>query len=78
MTADRTLLLSLRPRFAGSILAGTKTIEIRRRSHKAAGGTPIIRYVSSPVMAVVGTARLVAVHVLPVERPGVRFRAKLG
>ncbi|NJP31924.1 hypothetical protein [Micromonospora thermarum] len=58
MTTPRTLLLSLRPRFAEAILAGTKTIEIRRRPVNARPGTPVILYASSPLMAVVGTARL--------------------
>ena len=62
MTAGRTLLLSLRPRFADAILAGTKTIEVRRRPVNASAGTPIILYASSPLRAVVGTARLAAVE----------------
>lgn len=64
MTIQRTLLLSLRPRFAEAILEGRKSIEIRRRPVNAIPGTPIIIYASSPTMAVVGTARLgeVLVH----------------
>lgn len=58
MTTPRTLLLSLRPRYAQAILDGTKTIEIRRRPVNATPGTPIILYATSPERAVVGTARL--------------------
>lgn len=52
------LLLSVRPRFARAILDGTKTVELRRRWVRAAPGTPVIIYASTPTMAVVGTARL--------------------
>lgn len=62
MTIQRTLLLSLRPRFANAILSGGKTTEIRRRPVNAKPGTPIILYASAPTMAIVGTARLRAVH----------------
>lgn len=65
MRSPRTLLLSLRPRYATAILAGTKTIEIRRRPVIASAGTPIILYASSPQMAVVGTARLSGTTVCP-------------
>lgn len=57
----RTLLLSLRPRFAEAILTGDKATELRRRPINARPGTPIILYASSPVRAVVGTARLASV-----------------
>lgn len=78
MTTRRTLLLSLRPRFAESILAGTKTIEIRRRPVNAADGTPIILYASSPMMAVVGTTRLAAVHVMPVDAAWRKYSSEVG
>lgn len=58
MPEERALLLSVRPRFARAILAGTKTIEVRRRPVKARPGTRVIIYASNPTMAVVGTARL--------------------
>ncbi|MBO3736561.1 ASCH domain-containing protein [Actinoplanes flavus] len=78
MTAQRTLLLSLRPRFAAAILAGTKTIEIRRRPVNASPGTPIILYASSPQMAVVGTARLGSVTVCPPDDGWQRFHDEFG
>jgi predicted transcriptional regulator len=64
MTGVRTLLLSLRPRFAEAILSGAKTVELRRRPVNAQPGTPILLYASSPTMAIVGTARLRGVHTL--------------
>jgi predicted transcriptional regulator len=35
MTGHRSMLLSLRPRFADAILSGTKTVELRRQSVNA-------------------------------------------
>ena len=78
MTHQRTLLLSLRPRFAAAILAGTKTVEIRRRPVNAVPGTPIILYASSPQMAVVGTARLGEVTVCPPGDGWRRFHNEFG
>jgi predicted transcriptional regulator len=52
----RTLLLSVRPRFADAILAKTKTVEVRRRAIRARAGTRVVLYASAPVKAVVGTA----------------------
>lgn len=57
-TRLRPLVLSLRPRFAESILNGTKTVELRRTRLSAPEGTCLILYASAPVMAVLGTAIL--------------------
>jgi predicted transcriptional regulator len=71
MTSPRALVLSLRPRFADAILDGRKTAELRRQRVGAPAGTRIILYSSTPVMAVVGTARIAAVHTL---QPGSAWR----
>jgi len=65
VTVQRTLLLSLRPRFADAILTGAKTVELRRRPINAEPETPVILYASSPTMAIVGTARLREVRSQP-------------
>jgi predicted transcriptional regulator len=78
MIVERTLLLSLRPRFAEAILSGAKTIEVRRRPVNAAAGTPIILYASSPLRAVVGTARLAGVHSHDHDTAWRRYRHQLG
>lgn len=78
MNHQRTLLLSLRPRFATAILDGTKNIEIRRRPVNAAPGTQVILYASSPQMAVVGTARLGATTVCPPEDGWRQFHEQFG
>jgi predicted transcriptional regulator len=54
MTTSRTLLLSLRPRFAAAILDGTKRVELRRIRPRAKPGTPVLIYASTPTKALVG------------------------
>ena len=78
MTDRSALLLSVRPRFAQAILAGTKTVEIRRRPIRSGSGTPVVLYASTPTMAVVGTARLVDVEALTLHRAWRRYRHTLG
>lgn len=51
----RSLLLSVRPRFAQALLAGTKTVEIRRRFPDVPAGMMVVVYSSSPEKAVIGT-----------------------
>jgi predicted transcriptional regulator len=55
------MLLSIRPRFAESILAGTKQAEIRRQRPSAPSGTPVIIYATKPVAAIIGTAHVESV-----------------
>ncbi|RKS90273.1 putative transcriptional regulator [Microbacterium sp. AG790] len=52
------VLLSLRPRYARAILAGTKTAEVRRRFPHQPPGTTLYLYSSTPDRAVLGTAQL--------------------
>lgn len=59
----RTILLSLKPRFAYAILDGDKTVELRRQRVAAQVGAAVLLYASAPVMAIVGTARVEAVDV---------------
>lgn len=57
------VLLSVRPRFAASLLDGSKTVEIRRgRAHLQPGATCLL-YSSSPERALVGTVRVASTHV---------------
>jgi predicted transcriptional regulator len=52
------MLLSVRPRHAESILAGTKHAEIRRQRPGILPGTPVIIYATKPLGAVIGTANI--------------------
>lgn len=55
---ERILFLSIRPRFAEAIMAGEKTVELRRSRMQATPGSQVLLYSSSPVKAVVATAVL--------------------
>jgi predicted transcriptional regulator len=55
---DHVLLLSIRPRYAESILNGTKLAEIRRQRLNVQPGTAVIIYATQPIAAVVGSARI--------------------
>nr|WP_232528564.1 ASCH domain-containing protein [Microbacterium sp. MAH-37] len=54
----RTLFLSVKPRYARSILEGRKTAEVRRRFPDVPVGTVVVLYSSSPERAILGTVRV--------------------
>lgn len=65
----RDVLVSVRPQFASKILDGQKTVELRRRfSEVGANGAVIFIYSTSPISAVVGSARINCVLKLPVSK----------
>ncbi|MBI3850439.1 MAG: hypothetical protein HY298_09140 [Verrucomicrobia bacterium] len=51
---NHALLISIRPRFAEMIFAGTKNVELRRLRPRIGKGDLVFVYVSSPVMALEG------------------------
>ena len=52
--SNRAVLMSIKPKYADLIFAGTKTIELRRVCPKVGLGDLVLVYVSSPRMALVG------------------------
>lgn len=53
---DDALFFSIKPRFATEILAGRKTVELRRtRPRSVRDGSLVVVYASSPMRAVIGT-----------------------
>lgn len=52
--SDRAVLMSIKPRYADMIFAGTKTVELRRVCPKIKQGDLVLVYVSGPRMALVG------------------------
>lgn len=59
---DRMVVLSLRPRFADAILAGVKTVELRRTVPKIVIATRALLYAASPVRALLGTCVITSVR----------------
>jgi predicted transcriptional regulator len=65
---ERALLLSLRPRFAELVLAGAKSVELRRVRPNVPSGAVALIYATSPTCAMVGVAAVMAVDVDNRER----------
>lgn len=55
--AGRTIVLSIKPKYAELILSGTKTVELRRM-WAAEHVTMIVIYASSPIQRLVGTVKI--------------------
>ncbi len=62
MSDPRALLVSVKPHYAGLLLTGAKTVELRRVRPKVGAGCLVLLYASSPTMEMVGTARISSVH----------------
>ena len=75
---ERALLLSLRPRFANSILSGSKSVELRRQRLTPERGTLVILYASAPTMGIVGTARIANAQVAAPTDVWEQFSEHLG
>lgn len=61
------LLLSIHPRFVDAILAGEKTVELRRRRPRIDAG-PALIYATSPRMELVASFRVAAVVRAPLGK----------
>lgn len=48
------LLLSIRPKYAAAIFAGTKRVELRRKRPRISQGSRVLVYETAPTMALVG------------------------
>jgi predicted transcriptional regulator len=63
MPDARALLVSVKPVYADLLLAGRKTVELRRIRPHVDPGCEVLLYASSPTMEMVGTARVKAIEV---------------
>ena len=54
----RSVLLSIRPKYARAIIEGRKRVEVRRQSVRAEPGARLVLYATSPHQAIVATASL--------------------
>jgi predicted transcriptional regulator len=64
----RSVLLSVKPRYANALLDGTKTAEIRRRFPDLPLGTVVFVYASSPERRLIGTFAIRGIRRLPADR----------
>ena len=65
-------IISIRPEFAHAILAGIKTVELRRRLPTVAAGTRLWIYATRPTAAIVG---FVTIKHVNKSRPAAIWRA---
>ena len=59
--AVKALLLSIRPRYVAQIIAGEKTVELRRTRPRVPQGTRVLIYSTTPVQAIVAQTEIVQV-----------------
>ncbi|MBF6620423.1 MAG: ASCH domain-containing protein [Patulibacter sp.] len=80
MPSDRqALFLSVKPRFIEMLVAGTKTVELRRRPPVSVGGGGLVLlYASSPRMALVATARIEAIEVAKPDQIWLKHQGQVG
>lgn len=65
---QRTLIISVKPKYAREIADGRKTVELRRRFTNAASiGSLVLIYSSSPQKQIVASAEIVDVRRLPIQ-----------
>lgn len=60
----KNVLISLEGKYANQVMAGTKVIELRRRSMAISAGTTVWLYAKAPTSAVLGCARVSEVYLL--------------
>ena len=75
---DRMIVLSVKPRFARDIIAGNKTVELRRVEPKIVVPTRGLIYATSPERALVGTCIVTAVKSGRLEALWSAFGPKTG
>lgn len=71
-------MVSVHPRFAAALAAGTKSVELRRRFPDVAAGAPLALYTTAPIAALTGIG---VIEVVDRQAPAVlweRYQARAG
>ena len=71
------IIISIRPEHVRNIMAGRKTVELRRRFPEALATGVLLIYSSSPEQALVGTARIEQVQRMTPEGVWRKFKDKV-
>lgn len=74
----RALFISIRPNYVDALVAGTKTVELRRTRPDVVRGDRVLIYSSSPVMSLLATAVVDGVSVARPSEIWTRFRDEVG
>jgi predicted transcriptional regulator len=78
MAAASSIIVSIKPEHARNIIAGRKTVELRRRFADASAiGRWMLIYSSSPEKAIIGAARIENVRRMTVESLWETFREEV-
>lgn len=64
---ERSLLVSIHPKYVDLIFSGAKRVELRRRFDPGAAGRSMLIYATLPIGAVVGSTTVENVHHLTIE-----------
>ena len=75
---NNAAILSIKPVYANKILAGTKTIELRKSAMNLSADDVILVYSSAPDQCIAFWFRVKAVEALPVEEMWRQHREHLG
>lgn len=75
---NTSVILSIKPIYANQILAGSKTIELRRSAMGLRAGDVVLVYVSAPEQCLRFWFRIAAVETLPVDEMWRRNESRLG
>jgi predicted transcriptional regulator len=75
---NKALLLSIKPRFADAIFAGTKTFELRKVRPRVMAGDLVLVYVTVPRCRLEGAFRVGTVLEMAPEKLWLRVRGKCG
>jgi len=78
MKTGKALLVSIRPRFAQQIFAGTKTVELRRIRPRVQAGDLVVVYASGEQKALVGAFQIAKVYAASPNSIWRRFGTKTG
>lgn len=69
-------LMSIKPKYAGQIMRGSKTVELRRMAPNLDKSTVILIYESTPVKAITGYAFISAITKLSPSETWARYAGK--
>lgn len=76
---NRDVIFSIKPKYADQIMAGIKTVELRRRfTNEAPIGARAFIYSSAPAKAMVGYATIADVRLLRIEEIWKQYRDQTG
>ena len=63
----KTLLISIKPKYATKIFDGSKRVELRKTKPRLSGGDQVMIYVSSPTKELRGSFRVQRIIIKPIE-----------